>query len=89
MQADEQTRAEIEGLVKETYRRMSTPGDDPGELFGHPDMTVAGSGQGELMYGVNGQVDVPICGHEKSPPRRTSQDLVSDPPPLALASFIR
>ena len=51
MRADERTSAEIEALVRETYRRMSTPGADPGELFGHSDMTVAGSGQGELMYG--------------------------------------
>jgi hypothetical protein len=51
MLADEVTRNEIEALVRETYRRMSTPGADPGELFAHPDMTAAGSGQGELMYG--------------------------------------
>ena len=51
MQADEPTVAAIEALVRETYRRMSTPGADPGALFSHPDMTVAGSGQGELMYG--------------------------------------
>lgn len=51
MRADERTSAEIEALVRETYHRMSTPGADPGELFAHPDMTVAGSGQGELMYG--------------------------------------
>ena len=51
MQADEQTFSAIEALVLETYRRMSTPGADPGVLFCHADMTVAGSGQGELMYG--------------------------------------
>ncbi len=64
MLADDVTRAEIEGLVRETYRRMSTPGADPGELFAHPDMTVAGSGQGELMYGpeVVGQVGRTIAG---------------------------
>jgi transposase len=38
---------------------------------------------------VNGHLKVPTYGHEKSPPRRTSQDLVSDPPPLVLASFMR
>ncbi len=64
MRADEQTSAEIGSLVRETYRRMSTPGADPGELFAHPDMTVAGSGQGELMYGpeVVGQVSRAIAG---------------------------
>ena len=51
MQADDQTLRAIETLVRETYRRLSTPGADPGALFSHPDMTVAGSGQGELMYG--------------------------------------
>ncbi len=64
MRADEDTVAAIEGLVAETYRRMSTPGADPGELFAHPDMTVAGSGQDELMYGpeVVGQVSRAIAG---------------------------
>ncbi len=64
MLAHDVTRAEIEGLVRETYRRMSTPGADPGELFAHADMTVAGSGQGELMYGpeVVGQVSRAIAG---------------------------
>jgi hypothetical protein len=49
MRADAETTATIDALIRETYRRMSTPGADPAELFGHPDMTVAGSGQGELM----------------------------------------
>ena len=63
MQADEQTVVAIEALISETYRRMSTPGADPGELFSHGDMTVAGSGQGELMYGpeVGGQVSRAIA----------------------------
>jgi len=58
MQADTPTATEIEALVRETYRRLSTPGADPGELFAHEDMTVAGSGQGELMDGpeIAGQV---------------------------------
>lgn len=51
MQADEETAADVEALIRETYRRMSTPGSDPAELFSHPDMAVTGSGQGELMYG--------------------------------------
>lgn len=64
MRADQQTAAAIERLIAETYRRMSTPGADPGELFAHPDMAVAGSGQGELMYGpeVVGQVSRAIAG---------------------------
>lgn len=51
MRADEQTAAALEALIAETFRRMSTPGADPGELFSHPDIAVAGSGEGELMYG--------------------------------------
>ena len=64
MRADDQTAADIEALVAETYRRMSTPGADPGELFGHPEIAVAGSGQGELMYGpdVVGDVSRAIAG---------------------------
>ncbi len=63
MRADAQTVEAVEALVAETYRRMSTPGEDPGELFAHPDMAVAGSGQGELMYGpeVVGQVSRAIA----------------------------
>jgi hypothetical protein len=51
MIAEPETCVEIEALIRETYRRMSTPGADPGQLFAHEDITVAGSGQGELMYG--------------------------------------
>jgi hypothetical protein len=51
MRADPETSAELEALIRETYRLLSTPGSDAGELFGHDDMSVAGSGQGELMYG--------------------------------------
>ncbi len=51
MDADTETSTQIEALIRETYRRMSMPGADPGELFAHDDMAVAGSGQGELMYG--------------------------------------
>ena len=51
MDADTETSTEIEALIRETYRRMSTPGSDPGLLFAHEDIAVAGSGQGELMYG--------------------------------------
>jgi hypothetical protein len=64
MRADQATADAIEALVAETYRRMSTPGADPGELFDHPDMTAAGSGQDELMSGpeVVGQVARAIAG---------------------------
>jgi hypothetical protein len=51
MRADEGTTSQIEALVHETYRRMSTAGATPSAVFGHPDVAVAGSGQGELMYG--------------------------------------
>lgn len=51
MIADPSTAAEIEALIRETYRRMSTPGADPGELFAHSEITVTGSGQGEVMDG--------------------------------------
>ena len=50
MLADQDTRAAISDLVAETYRRMSTPGSDPGALMSHPDFAVAGSGLGELAY---------------------------------------
>jgi hypothetical protein len=51
MDADTETSNAIEALIRETYRRMSTRGSDPGELFAHEDMAAAGSGRGELMYG--------------------------------------
>jgi len=51
MRADDSTQAEVSALVRETYGRLSTPGSNPAELFTHPDITVAGSGQGELMPG--------------------------------------
>jgi hypothetical protein len=51
MQADAATAAAVEALIRETYRRMSTPGSDPGSLFDHPDIAVTGSGQGEVMEG--------------------------------------
>lgn len=51
VRADERTAADITALVKETYRRMSTPGSKPGEMFTHPDIAVAGSTVADLMYG--------------------------------------
>jgi len=53
MKADDQTRAEIVALVEETYRRLSTPGAGLAELMAHPDMALAGSGQGELFYDID------------------------------------
>jgi hypothetical protein len=50
MLADPETRAAIQDLVAETYRRLSTPGSDPAALLSHPDFAVAGSGLGELAY---------------------------------------
>ena len=51
MEADADTAAAIRTLVEQAYKAMSTPGDGVAEVFGHRDMTVAGSGQGELLYG--------------------------------------
>lgn len=51
MEADADTSAEIRTLVEQAYMAMSTPDGDAEAVFGHEDMTVAGSGQGELLYG--------------------------------------
>ena len=51
MEADATTAAAIRALIERAYRAMSTPGDDVAGVFGHEDMAVAGSGQGELLYG--------------------------------------
>lgn len=58
MKADTQTTAAIAALVDETYRALSTPGYDFGDLFGHADMTVVGSGQGEVFRGHDETVSV-------------------------------
>jgi len=50
MLADDDDRRAILDLIIETYRRMSTPGSDPGALLAHPDFAAAGSGLGELAY---------------------------------------
>jgi len=49
MEADPETFQAVRELVERTYAAMSTPGSDFAAIFGHPDMTVAGSGQGELI----------------------------------------
>ncbi|KJL18822.1 hypothetical protein RL72_03291 [Microbacterium azadirachtae] len=51
MEADADAADAIRALIARTYAAMSTPGSDFAEIFGHPDMTVAGSGAGELMDG--------------------------------------
>ena len=51
MEADADTAAAIRTLVEQAYEAMSTPGDGVAEVFSSSDMTVAGSGQGELLYG--------------------------------------
>lgn len=51
MLADELCRTEIVALVDKTYARMSMPDSNPNELMFHEDMTVSGSGLGELAYG--------------------------------------
>jgi len=51
MEADADTAAAIRTVVEQAYEAMSTPGDGVAEVFSSSDMTVAGSGQGELLYG--------------------------------------
>ena len=51
MRADAQTQAAIRQLVERTYLALSTPGSELGEVFGHADLAVAGSGIGELLHG--------------------------------------
>jgi hypothetical protein len=51
MVADEHTCQEIGALVDATYEALSTPGSNVGEIFGASDITIAGSGQGELWSG--------------------------------------
>jgi hypothetical protein len=51
MLADEQTSREIRALVDATYEAMSTPGSNVSEIFGADEITIAGSGQGELWSG--------------------------------------
>jgi hypothetical protein len=58
MKADEETRAAIQLLVERTYQALSVPGHDLASIFGHEDLSVAGSGQGELMNGPSEVVPV-------------------------------
>src|SRR5436190_8183180 len=51
VEADAPTTAAIRALIEQAYKAMSTPGDDVARVFEHEDMTVAGSGLGELLYG--------------------------------------
>jgi hypothetical protein len=51
METDGDTDASIRALIDQAYQAMSTPGDGVAAVFGHELMTVAGSGQGELLYG--------------------------------------
>lgn len=51
MEADQATFDAVRVLVERTYDAMSTPGSDFASIFGHEDMTVAGSGLGELIDG--------------------------------------
>ena len=53
MLADEQTCREIRALVDATYEAMSTPGSNVAEIFEADEITIAGSGQGELWSGPN------------------------------------
>jgi hypothetical protein len=58
MEADAQTVAAIRDLVDKAYSAMSTPDGDVAGVFGHESMTVAGSGQGELLYGPEDVINV-------------------------------
>jgi ketosteroid isomerase-like protein len=51
MEADIDTSRAIRALVERTYQAMSTPDGDIAVFFGHDDIAVAGSGQGELFQG--------------------------------------
>jgi hypothetical protein len=58
MKADEETWAAIHRLVERTYQALSAPGQDLASIFNNEDLAVAGSGQGELMYGPSEVVPV-------------------------------
>ena len=58
MEADRETSEAVRALVERAYTAMSTPGDDVARVFGHEDMTVAGSGQGELISGPDEVISV-------------------------------
>jgi hypothetical protein len=60
VEADDETRAEIQLLIERTYQALSAPGNDLAAIFCHEDLAVAGSGQGELMRG-SSEV-VPVAG---------------------------
>jgi len=51
MEADAKTFKDIRALIDLTYQALSTPDADTAGFFGHEDIAVAGSGQGELFYG--------------------------------------
>ena len=41
----------VETIIRDTYARLSTPGSEFSDLFCDPDLTVVGSGVGELFAG--------------------------------------
>ena len=41
----------VEAIIRDTYTRLSTPGSAFSDLFCDPDLTVVGSGVGELFAG--------------------------------------
>ncbi len=51
MIADEETRRAVQALIDTTYDAMSTPGSNVAGIFDHEDISIAGSGQGELWSG--------------------------------------
>ena len=51
MLASEDVRSSVEAIIRDTYSRLSTPGSQFADLFCDPDLTIVGSGQGELFAG--------------------------------------
>jgi hypothetical protein len=41
----------VEAIVRDTYSRLSTPGSEFTDLFCDPDLTIVGSGVGEVFAG--------------------------------------
>jgi SnoaL-like domain len=51
MLAELDVRTAVEAIIHDTYDRLSTPGSQFTDLFCDPDLTIVGSGLGELFQG--------------------------------------
>lgn len=51
MLATVEVRRAVEAIIRDTYSRLSTPGSHFTDLFSDPDLTIVGSGVGELFAG--------------------------------------